>query len=251
MSALAVSTVPRLELRGLRVAYRAAVALRGIDLEVRPGEVVALVGGNGAGKTTTLKAASGLAEVGKKVEGQVLLDGTDITRRPAHRRARDGIVHVPEGRRVFSELTVDENLRLGGWRRRRHDLGLALEAAYERFPLLRPLADRPAGLLSGGEQQVLAIARGVMADPHVLLLDEPSLGLAPTIVLAVYEEIGRLAADGLTILLVEQLASVALDVAARGYVLEAGEVVHDGSAAQLAAHPRLTAAYLGAGPEEP
>lgn len=247
-----MTEVPRLEMRGLKVSYGDAEALRGIDVVVSPGEVVALVGGNGAGKTTTLKAASGLAEVAKKVEGRVFLDGIDISRRPAHRRARDGIIHVPEGRRVFPDLTVDDNLRLGGWRwRRRRDVREAVAETYARFPLLGPLADRPAGLLSGGEQQVLAIARGLMADPHVLLLDEPSLGLAPTIVLAVYDEIGRLAADGLTILLVEQLASVALDVATRGYVLEAGVVVHDGPAAELAADPRLAAAYLGSDPEVP
>ena len=237
-----------LEVRDLRVWYGAAPALDGISFDVAEGEVVAIIGANGAGKSTTLKTVSGLPELLKRTEGSITFAGQHVERRPAHRIARMGMAHVPEGRRVFPASTVEENLLLGAHRRRRERTAVArsLDEVYERFPALLERRHRLAGHLSGGEQQMLAIGRGLMARPRFLLLDEPSLGLAPLLVSEVFEIIASMAADGTTILLVEQLANHALRVAQRAYVLEAGAITAQGSADELARDPHVQAAYLGA-----
>jgi len=237
-----------LEVRDLRVWYGAARALDGISFDVDEGEVVAVIGSNGAGKSTTLKALSGVAELLRRTEGRVIFAGQRIDRRPAHRIAAMGMAHVPEGRRVFPTSTVEENLLLGAYTRRRERAAVAeaLDQVYGRFPALRDRRDRPAGYLSGGEQQMLALGRGLMARPRFLLLDEPSLGLAPFLVTEVFEIIEALAAEGTTILLVEQLAHQALRVASRAYVLEAGAITAEGRADELAKDPHVRAAYLGA-----
>ena len=230
----------------LRVTYGGAAALHGISLEVAAGEVVAVIGGNGAGKSTTLKAVSGMGELGKRMSGAIAFEGRRIEGWPAHRIARLGVTHVPEGRRVFPASTVEDNLLLGGYRRRRDgSLQADLDAVYERFPVLGERRRQRAGLLSGGQQQLLALGRGLMARPRLLLLDEPSLGLAPLVVAEVFRTIRELAAEGITVLLVEQLATQALEVADRAYVLEAGSVAVSAPAADLARDPRVRAAYLG------
>jgi branched-chain amino acid transport system ATP-binding protein len=237
-----------LEVRDLRVWYGAARALDGISFDVAEGEVVAVIGSNGAGKSTTLKALSGVPELLRRTEGRISFGGQRIERRPAHRIAALGMAHVPEGRRVFASSTVEENLLLGAYPRRRQPAVVAdaLEEIYGRFPVLRDRRHRPAGYLSGGEQQMLAIGRGLMARPRFLLLDEPSLGLAPMLVSEVFGIIAGLAAEGTTILLVEQLAHQALRVSNRAYVLEAGAITAEGRAADLANDPHVRAAYLGA-----
>ncbi len=234
-----------LSVRDLRVRYGAASALHGVNLDVREGEVVALVGANGAGKTTTLKTISGMSELLKSVSGAIVLDDERIERLPAHVIARRGLAHVPEGRRVFPESTVEENLLLGAFRRRdslvRHDV----DSVYERFTVLGTRRRQPAGLLSGGEQQMLAIGRALMSRPRFLLLDEPSLGLSPIAADEVFEIIENLAHEDVTILLVEQMAPRALDLADRAYILETGNVVREGVAADLARDPNVRVAYLG------
>ncbi|HEX2038344.1 MAG TPA: ABC transporter ATP-binding protein [Acidimicrobiales bacterium] len=236
-----------LRVRDLRVRYGGATALAGVSFEVDEGEVVSIIGANGAGKTTTLEAVSGVQAVGKRSSGEIELAGARIDRLPAHRIARLGVAHVPEGRRVFPRSTVEENLLLGAYRRRREArLPAELDAVYERFPVLAERRRQSAGLLSGGEQQLLALGRALMARPRLLLLDEPSLGLAPMWVAEVFRIVQALAAEGVTILLVEQLATKALAVADRAYVLEAGVVTRAGAAADLAADPEVRAAYLGA-----
>jgi branched-chain amino acid transport system ATP-binding protein len=237
-----------LSVRDLRVFYGAARALDGISFEVAEGEVVAIIGSNGAGKSTTLKTVSGVPELLKTVEGTILFAGERIDHSPAHRIARMGMAHVPEGRRVFPDSSVEENLLLGAHRRRRDRDAVStdLDRIYERFPVLRDRRRQAAGFLSGGEQQMLALGRGLMAAPRFLLLDEPSLGLAPLLVSQVFQIIADLAAEGTTILLVEQLANQALRVADRAYVLEAGTLSGGGDAATLAADPRIREAYLGA-----
>jgi branched-chain amino acid transport system ATP-binding protein len=226
----------------LAAGYGAAPVLKKIDFEVRPGETVAMIGANGAGKSTTMRAIAGLL---RPVEGEILLDNESIARREAHRIAADGLALVPEGRQVFPELTVYDNLVLGANTRKdaRHDA--EIEALLKRFPRLRERLHGRAGLLSGGEQQMLAIARGLMAKPRILLLDEPSLGLAPTIINELFDILAGLRDEGVTILLVDQMAALALTVADRGYVLESGEIVRAGSAAALVDDPELEAAYLG------
>jgi branched-chain amino acid transport system ATP-binding protein len=239
--------VTLLAVRDLHVGYGGATALAGVSLEVAEGEVVSVIGANGAGKTTMLKAVSGVAETGKRVSGGIEFEGRRIERLPAHRIARLGVTHVPEGRRVFPQSSVEENLLLGAYRRRRTaDLGREVAAVYERFPVLGTRRAQPAGLLSGGEQQLLALGRALMARPRLLLLDEPSLGLAPLRVAEVFDGIRGLAAEGVTILLVEQLATKALAVADRAYVLETGIVTRSGPAEELARDPAVRAAYLGA-----
>jgi branched-chain amino acid transport system ATP-binding protein len=239
---------PLLEVRDLRVWYGAARALDGISFDVAEGEVVAVIGSNGAGKSTTLKALSGVPELLRRTEGRISFGGQRIERRPAHRIAALGMAHVPEGRRVFASSTVEENLLLGAYPRRREPavVAAALDETYGRFPVLRDRRHRPAGYLSGGEQQMLAIGRGLMARPRFLLLDEPSLGLAPMLVTEVFGIIAGLAAEGTTILLVEQLAHQALRVSTRAYVLEAGAITAEGRAGDLANDPHVQAAYLGA-----
>jgi len=234
MSTLAVS--------GLSVAYGRTEAVHGIDLRVGDGEVVALIGANGAGKTTILRALSGLL---RPRAGRVLLDGTDIAGRPAHRIAALGMVQVPEGRQIFGQLTVAENLALGGWTVPTATAARRRARVLERFPRLRERLGQPAGALSGGEQQMLAMGRALMAAPRLLLLDEPSMGLAPLFVEEIFALIAELKADGVTILLVEQNASAALAVADTAYVLELGRITLSGPAAQVAANPAVAAAYLG------
>jgi branched-chain amino acid transport system ATP-binding protein len=237
-----------LEVRDLRVYYGAARALHGISFDVAEGEVVTIIGGNGAGKSTTLKTVSGVSELLKTVEGEVTFLGTRVEHHPAHRLARMGMAHVPEGRRVFPGSSVEDNLLLGGYcrRRQRKTFGADLDAVYDRFPVLGERRGQAAGLLSGGEQQMLAIGRALMARPRFLLLDEPSLGLAPLLVTEVFRIIRQLAEEGTTILLVEQMANQALAVADRAYVLESGTITAEGPAGEVREDPRVRAAYLGA-----
>ena len=227
----------------LTAGYGAAPVLDRLSLDVRPGETVALLGANGAGKSTAMRALSGLL---RPVEGAVILEDRAIAGLPAHAIARLGLALVPEGRQVFPELSVLENLRLGAHGRKAPIDPSEIEALLDRFPRLRDRATSRAGLLSGGEQQMLAIARGMMAQPRILLLDEPSLGLAPSMINALYAVVAELRDQGVTILIVDQMAALALTVADRGYVLEQGRVVASGSAAELSADETLAAAYLGA-----
>ncbi|KQP29975.1 ABC transporter [Methylobacterium sp. Leaf104] len=228
---------------GLTAGYGAAPVLDRVALEVRPGETVALLGANGAGKSTTLRALAGLL---RPVSGGIVLEDRAIAQLPAHTIARLGLALVPEGRQVFPELTVIENIRLGAHGRTAPIDPAEIEALLTRFPRLRDRATSRAGLLSGGEQQMLAIARGMMAQPRILLLDEPSLGLAPAMINALYAVLADLRDQGVTILIVDQMAALALTVADRGYVLEQGRVVTAGTAAELSADAGLEAAYLGA-----
>ncbi|MBI4493973.1 MAG: ABC transporter ATP-binding protein [Chloroflexi bacterium] len=237
-----------LRLERLAVSYGGAEAVRDLDLEVRAGEMVALIGANGAGKSTTLRAISGLATAAR---GQILFEGRPLQRLSSAAIVGLGVVHVPEGRLVFGDQTVEDNLRLGAYVRSFRHEGAAIrqdmEALLARFPFLAQRRRQFAGTLSGGEQQVLAIARALMARPRLLLLDEPSLGLAPRLVVQVFEVIAQLRDQGVTILLVEQLARQALAVADRAYVLEAGRCVLSGPAAEVAEHPAVLRAYLGVG----
>lgn len=238
----ATTTPPLLQLRDLRVRYGSVQALNGLDLEVRQGELVTLLGSNGAGKSTTLRAISALVPA----SGAILWRGASLAGVPAHRLLKLGIGHCPEGRRVLSRQSVADNLALGAYLRRDRD-GIAadLERCYGLFPRLAERRQQLAGALSGGEQQMLAIARALMGRPELLLLDEPSLGLAPKLVGEVMRALAQLHRDGLTILLVEQNAQAALEIADRGYVLEAGFQTLQGPAQQLRADPNLRAAYLG------
>jgi branched-chain amino acid transport system ATP-binding protein len=213
-----------------------------VGLEVGRGEVVVVIGANGAGKTTTLKALAGL--VPKR--GVVRFGSDDVHARPPHWMARHGVALVPEGRMVFADQTVLDNLRLGAYGRRDRDVGADIGAQLDRFPILRERQRQPAGTLSGGEQQMLAIARALMARPRLLLLDEPSLGLAPRLVTEVFAALARLRDEGLTLLLVEQMAEAALEIADRGYVLEQGRIVLSGTADSLRRDERVARAYLGA-----
>jgi branched-chain amino acid transport system ATP-binding protein len=232
-----------LEIAGLATRYGRIEALRGIDLAVGAGELVALVGANGAGKSTLLHTIAGLQPASA---GRIAFAGADITRLPAEARVRAGIVQVPEGRQVFSSLAVEDNLRLGAFTRRRAEAEESLAAVYERFPVLRERRHSPAGALSGGQQQMLAIGRALMARPRLLLLDEPSMGLAPLLVDEIFEAVLSLRADGTTVLLVEQNASAALSIADRGYVLETGRIILAGEGRALLRDARVKSAYLGA-----
>ncbi|MFA4901133.1 MAG: ABC transporter ATP-binding protein [Desulfobaccales bacterium] len=237
-----------LTLKSLQAGYGRVPVLKGISLHVRAGEVVTLIGGNGAGKTTTLRAISGLLPPRK---GTVEFDGQDLTRMPAERIVTLGLALVPEGRRVFTSLSVTANLELGAYHRRdKGEVRRDLEAMRQRFPILKERAHQAAGTLSGGEQQILAIGRALMARPRLLMLDEPSMGLAPRMVTQVYEILAELKAAGTTILLVEQNARAALKVADRGYVLETGRIILDGTAAELREDPEVQRAYLGKGYKE-
>jgi branched-chain amino acid transport system ATP-binding protein len=237
-----------LTLKSIHSYYGNLHVLKGVSLHVRQGEVVALLGANGAGKTTTLKTISGLV---KPRKGVVEFLGKDISRLGAEHIVQCGIAHVPEGRRVFSSLSVADNLELGAFARRDHENVKAdFDQLQERFPILRERARQAAGTLSGGEQQILAIARALMARPKLLLLDEPSMGLAPRLVKQVFEIIGQLKDTGTTILLIEQNARAALKVADRGYVMETGSISLDGSAAELMDHNEVKRAYLGKGYRE-
>jgi branched-chain amino acid transport system ATP-binding protein len=238
-------TAPLLELRRLTVRYGALTALRGLDLQVRQGELVALLGANGAGKSTTLRAISRLVGA---AAGQVLWRGADLAGLRTHRTVRLGIGHCPEGRRVLARQTVATNLELGAWLRRdRTGIAADLERCYSLFPRLAERRRQLAGNLSGGEQQMLAIARALMGRPSLLLLDEPSLGLAPKLVAEVMAALAALHSDGLSMLLVEQNATAALEIADRGVVLESGSISLEGSATTLLADEGLRASYLGTG----
>ncbi len=235
-----------LEIRGLQVAYGHVQALRGVDLHAREGEITAIIGSNGAGKTSTLLAVSGLAPV---TGGEILLRGEPIARTPPHRICGLGVTHVLEGRQLFADQTVEDNLILGAYsrfRRARAALRERMEREMNRFPILRERRNQLAGTLSGGEQQMLAIARGLMSDPQLLLMDEPSMGLAPLLVQEIARTIRALKEEGVTILLVEQMASVALHLAGHAYVLENGRVTLSGTGAELARNPAVKRAYLGA-----
>ena len=231
-----------LEIRALESRYGRIPALKGIDLSIAEGELVALVGANGAGKTTLLRALSGVQRVSA---GQVVFEGEDITRASSDARVRLGIVQVPEGRLVFAPLSVEDNLRLGGYTRTRDESDAALARVFEMFPVLKSRRRQPAGTLSGGQQQMLAMGRGLMARPRLLLLDEPSMGLAPRLVAEIFATIRELKAAGTTIFLVDQNARAALSVAERGYVLETGRIVLAGTGAQLLADEQMQEAYLG------
>ena len=227
-----------LEVHALECAYGRIPALKGVDLELRAGELVALVGGNGAGKTTLLRALSGVL----RSRGRVLFDGRDLSGAPPEARVAAGIVQVPEGRQVFAPMTVQENLELGAFARGAQD---TLPRIYALFPVLREKRQALAGNLSGGQQQMLAIGRALMAQPRLLLLDEPSMGLAPRLVAEIFAQVAGLKAQGTTILLVDQNARAALSVADRGYVMERGRIVLEGAAAQLLHDPQVQQAYMG------
>jgi branched-chain amino acid transport system ATP-binding protein len=234
---------PMLSVRDLHVSYPGGVnAVKGASLDVNEGEIVALLGSNGAGKSTLLNCISGLI---RPRAGQVTFQGHDITRLAAHRIIRLGMAQSPEGRRVFAPLTVRENLLLGGYTHRGRTLSESLDGVLALFPRLRDRLPQLAGTLSGGEQQMLAIGRALMARPRLLLLDEPSLGLAPLVVRSIFATIRQVNAEGTSVLLVEQDARAALRLADRAFVLDAGEIVLSGSAAELAKDPRVEAAYLG------
>ena len=232
-----------LEVRGLRVAYGGITAVKGIDLDVGERELVTLVGANGAGKTTTLKALAGLIA---PASGHVRYDGRDVTGQPAHRLVRAGMALVPEGRGVFSRLTVEENLDMGAYARAaRSAIATDRERMYTLFPRLAERRRQSAGTLSGGEQQMLAIARALMSRPRLLLLDEPSMGLAPLMVQKIFETIRMIAAEGVTLLLVEQNAKLALELCDRGYVMDSGGIALADSARALLTNPQVRQAYLG------
>lgn len=237
-----------LEVTDMTVYYGPVRGVSEVSVTVGDGEIVALLGANGAGKSTVLKAISGLV---KPRAGQIAYRGDDLRRVAPAARVRRGLVQVPEGRRIFPALTVRENLELagfgfGGGRARRRE---RLTAVVERFPLLSEHLPKLAGMLSGGEQQVLAIARGMMADPKLLMVDEPSLGLAPQMVESVYELLVQIASEGTSVLLVEQNVTLAFEITHRAYVLQQGEVVLSGASGELADDPRVVAAYLGAATE--
>jgi len=231
-----------LEVQGVSVAYGKRRALADVTLAVATGEIVALLGANGSGKSTTLRTISGLARPSR---GRIIYDGHDITTWTPDAIVAAGVGHVPEGRELFSGFTVLENLLVGGHTAPSRAVAARLEQAFAMFPVLRERRRQPAGTLSGGEQQMLAIARALMAAPRLLLLDEPSLGLAPQLAREIFHVIERINADGVTVLLVEQNARRALGLAARGYVLETGRVVVTGRGDELVADPRVRAAYLG------
>ena len=232
-----------LEIKDLEVYYGMIQAIKGISFEVNEGEVIALIGANGAGKTTILHTITGLLSPKK---GSVLFEGQDITKIPAHKIVSLGMAHVPEGRRVFAEMSVYQNLKMGAYTRsNKEEIEETMEMVYKRFPRLEERKNQLAGTLSGGEQQMLAIGRALMSQPDLLLLDEPSMGLAPILVDEIFEIIKRINADGTTILLVEQNAFKALSVADRAYVLETGEITKSGKAAELLNDDSVKKAYLG------
>jgi branched-chain amino acid transport system ATP-binding protein len=236
--------VPLLEVSAVRARYGAIEALKGVSLTVGEGEVVTLIGSNGAGKSTTLRSVTGLTPA---FAGQITYDGEDITGLPADEIVTRGIALSPEGRRCFARMSVRENLDLGAYRRRdASSVASDMERVFSLFPRLKERVDQKAGTMSGGEQQMLAIGRALMASPRLLLLDEPSLGIAPVLVDRIYETIGEIHRSGVAILLVEQNASRALDAAGRGYVLETGRVVLAGDTTSLRNDPRVREAYLGA-----
>ncbi len=233
-----------LEVTNLELAYGEVPAVRDVSFGVAQGEIVTLIGANGAGKSTTMRGVAGSIPSRK---GKILFDGVDVTRLPAHARTAAGIALVPEGRRVFPALTVRENLEMGGfkYRKDRNKVNRLIERAMASFPRLRERATQPAGTLSGGEQQMLALSRALMSEPRLLCMDEPSLGLAPIVVQEIFRSIRSVNAGGTSILLVEQNARYALETASRGYVLQTGAIIASGSCADLKQDERVKEAYLG------
>jgi branched-chain amino acid transport system ATP-binding protein len=233
-----------LKVRELKVNYGAIDALKGISLEVQQGEVVTIIGGNGAGKSTLMKAISGLEPA---AGGEIRFEGNDITRLPPHKRVPLGVAQSPEGRQVFPDQSVRDNLLLGAYHRdaKPDELEREIEEQFTIFPRLKERQDQAAGTMSGGEQQMLAMARALMSKPRLLLLDEPSLGLAPLIVKDIFRVIVAVKQRGMTILLVEQMANQALGVADRAYVLETGRITMEGTGRELLANPKIREAYLG------
>jgi len=240
----ATAPTPLLRLDNVVASYGAIKALKGVSLQVNHGEIVTMLGGNGAGKSTTLRTISGLMH---PKSGRIELDGHDITTMPAHKLVRQGIGHSPEGRRIFSRMTVMENLQMGAYSRSdKAGISADFERVFGLFPRLRERRTQAAGTLSGGEQQMLAIGRALMGQPKLLLLDEPSMGLAPVLVEQIFRIVLDINAQGTTILLVEQNAQMALQVASRGYILQTGLIVLADSSAALAANEEVKKAYLGA-----
>ena len=231
-----------LDVRDLHVYYGEIHALKGISFQVTEGEIVTLLGNNGAGKTTILKTLSGLLAPRR---GEVLWDGGSLVGAPPHGVVQKGITHVPEGRRIFNRLSVQENLEMGAYTRTDRDVAGDLEGVFAIFPRLKERRTQVAGTLSGGEQQMLAIGRALMAKPRLLLLDEPSMGLAPVLVEQIFETVLTINRRGVTVLLVEQNAAMALSIARRGYVLETGRIALEGASAELAGNPEVRRAYLG------
>ncbi len=232
-----------LEIKDIEVYYGVIQALKGISFEVNQGEVIALIGANGAGKTTTLQTITGLLQAKR---GSISFEGKDITRTPAHNIVKLGIAHVPEGRRVFSNLTVYQNLRMGAYTRAdKNEIEESLNLVYERFPRLQERKNQMAGTLSGGEQQMLAMGRALMSKPKLIVMDEPSMGLSPIFVNEIFDIIRKVSAEGTTVLLVEQNAKKALSIADRAYVLETGQIVLSGKAEDLLKDDSVKKAYLG------
>ena len=232
-----------LEVKDLEVYYGMIQAIKGISFEVNKGEVIALIGANCAGKTTTLHTITGLLSPKK---GSVMFEGKDITKIPAHKIVSMGMAHVPEGRRVFADLSVYENLKLGAYTRKdKENLNKDLESIYERFPRLAERKNQSAGTLSGGEQQMLAMGRALMSKPSIILMDEPSMGLSPILVNEIFDIIESISKSGTTVLLVEQNAKKALSIADRAYVLETGKIVTSGKASELLEDDSIKKAYLG------
>ena len=232
-----------LEVNGLQVYYGVIRALKGVSFEVNQGEVIALIGANGAGKTTTLHTLTGLIPA---KEGSIIFEGKDITKLPAHKIVEMGIAHVPEGRRVFADLSVYENLIMGAYTRKdKKEIAENLANVYSRFPRLEERKNQRAGTLSGGEQQMLAMGRALMSNPKMIVMDEPSMGLSPIFVNEIFDIIEKVSASGTTVLLVEQNAKKALSIADRAYVLETGNIVLSGDAKELMNDDAIKKAYLG------
>lgn len=231
-----------LEVEDLEVSYGKIVAVKGVSFSVDEGEVVTLIGTNGAGKTTTLRTISGLL---RPSAGRVTFRGERIDALPAHKIVTLGLAHSPEGRRIFPQMTVEENLRLGAFARRDKEVGKDLQAAFELFPILGERRSQPAGTFSGGEQQMLAMGRAMLSRPKLLMLDEPSMGLSPIMMKRIMSTVKTLQAQGTTILLVEQNARAALKLATKGYVLEVGKIVTSGSGSELLSSDEVRKAYLG------
>lgn len=232
-----------LEIKDLEVYYGMIQAIKGISFEVNEGEVIALIGANGAGKTTTLQTITGMIPAKK---GSIIFDGVDITKIPGHKIVPMGMAHVPEGRRVFAQLSVYDNLMLGAYTRKdKNEIEESLQMVYEHFPRLKERRGQMAGTLSGGEQQMLAMGRALMSKPRIILMDEPSMGLSPIFVTEIFEIIKEISASGTTVLLVEQNAKKALSIADRAYVLETGNIVLSGDAKELMNDESIKKAYLG------
>lgn len=232
-----------LEIKNLEVYYGVIRAIKGISFEVNEGEVIALIGANGAGKTTTLQTITGML---KPKSGEIIFEGTDITKIPGHKIVSMGMAHVPEGRRVFAQLSVYENLKLGAYTRKdKNEIEESLEKIYQSFPRLKERRNQLAGTLSGGEQQMLAMGRALMSKPKIVLMDEPSMGLSPILVEEIFKIIRDISAGGTTVLLVEQNAKKALEIADRGYVLETGNIVLSGDAKDMMNNDSIRKAYLG------